>query len=262
MYLDFLKNPKIHSLELSFLILKNLFDERIIKRNLLGHINDLKISKNNRNEEIEIYSPFYIMDLLSYFLVKGNINEKLRISDDIIINRQFYDLKYYIIHKYKDEIDERKEIFSVCILFCIKIILSINELKEYFKNKIKNINISLATISDEEEINNTKKYKYENSNLINNGESIEDSFLIELKKQFLNICKNILKIHIEYTSLNPFKSIGYYAKNLYEYFREYIIDKFSITKGDPNNKIDELIKNLNKYKNDIKYFERVVYIKD
>ena len=147
MYLDFLKNPKIPSLELSFLILKNLFDERIIKRNLLGHINNLKSSKNNRNEEIEIYSPFYIMDLLSYFLVKGNINEKLRISDDIIINRQFYDLKYYIIHKYKDEIDERKEIFSVCILFCIKIILSINELKEYFKNKIKNINLSLSTIS-------------------------------------------------------------------------------------------------------------------
>ena len=44
-------------------------------------------------------------------------------------------------------------------------------------------------------------------------------FIEELKTQFVNSCKNIIKIHKEYTSSNPFKSIGYYAKNLYEHFR-------------------------------------------
>ena len=70
MHLDFLKNPKIHSLEVSFLILKNLFDEKTIKKNLLGHFNHKNNSKNNGNEEVEIYTPFFIMDKLSYFTTK------------------------------------------------------------------------------------------------------------------------------------------------------------------------------------------------
>ena len=131
--------------------------------------------------------------------------------------------------------------------------LSIKELKEYLKKNFKNINLSPGKIPNEESVSNTKK---------NTAENIEDSFLIELKKQFLNLCKNILKIHVELISLSPFKSIGYYAKNIYEYFREYIVDKLSFTQGDPNNKIDELIMNLNQYKKDINYFERVVYTKE
>ena len=92
----------------------------------------------------------------------------MRISEDIFIKRQFYDLKDYIIYsKYKDEIDENKDLFSVCILFCIKIILSINELQEYYKNNIKNINLSQTTISNEETNNiSENKFNYENYKLI------------------------------------------------------------------------------------------------
>jgi len=41
----------------------------------------------------------------------------------------------------------------------------------------------------------------------------------ELKNQFINLTKNSLKIQKENISSNLFKTIGYYAKNILEYFR-------------------------------------------
>ena len=260
MHLDYLRNQKSQSLQVSGFILRSLFDEQKIKKNLLGHIKHKKSSKNKEkeNEEIEIYSPFYIMDKLSFFIVPENSNENLRISDDISVSKNFYDLKDYIITKYKDEINEKKDIFSICILFCIKIILSIHELQEYYKNNEALLKASFLKIENNKEIQfNKEKYNIDNSK-----EPIKDFFLIELKNQFINICKNIIKIHIEHTSSNPFKSIGYYSKNIYEDFRSFIVDKFTFTEDEENNKINELIKHLNKFKNDIKYFERVIYTQD
>ena len=259
MHLDYLRNPKSPSLQVSDFILRGLFDETKIKKNLLGHIKHKKSSKNkeNGNEDIEIYSPFYIMDKLSYYNIPDNPNENLIISDDISVSKNFYDLKDYILTKYNDEINEKNQ-FSVSILFCIKIILSINELQEYYKNNDVLLKASLLKFENNKEIQfNKEKYNIDNSN-----EPIKDLFLIELKNQFLNICKNIIKIHKEHTSLNPFKSIGYYSKSIYEHFRSYIVDKFTFTEDEEINKIDELIKHLNKYKNDIKFFERVIYTQD
>ena len=256
MYLDFLRNPKIQSLQISNILLKSLFNEKNIQTNLIGHIKH----KHKGSEKIEIYTPFYIMDKISYFTVTGNTSNNLRISDDITISKQFYDLKEYILLKYKDEIEEDKELFSGCIIFCIKIIFSINEIEEYYKNN-KNV-ISSQSSSNEETTSNESTNISTNVNIIYPKRIKEDMFLTELKTQFVNLCKNILKIHIDHTSSNPFKCIGYYAKNIYEYFRSFIVDKFSFTEGDPNNKIEELIKHLNDYKRDIKFFERVIYTKD
>ena len=253
MHLDFLRNPTIQSLQVSNVLLKSLFEEKNIIDNLLGHIKH--IHKNYESKEI--YTPFYIMDNISYFNVTGNSKDNLRITDDIRISKQFFDLKDYIYSKYKDEMEEDKDIFSACILFCIKIVLSINEIQEYYKNN-KNEFLPQVTYKEETSDENIKA----NINIIYPKKLEENIFLIDLKTIFINLCKNILKIHIDHTSSNPFKSIGYYAKNIYEYFRSFIVDQFSFTEGEPNNKIEELIKHLNQYKSDIKFFERVIYTKD
>ena len=256
MHLDSLRNPENKSLQIAVLLLKSLFDEKNIKKNLDMNIIKHKKSSKNKEENIETYSPFYIMDKLSYFSLPDNLKDIIRISDDINIKKQFYDLNDYIIlNKYKDEYKNNKNLFSSCILFCIKIILSIKELNTFFnENKILS-----RTHSSNSETNNNKNMLINNDNIINFNNPNEDLFILELKSHFIILCKNILKIHKEYTSSNPFKSIGYYARNIYEYFRSFIVDKLSFIEGDSNIKMEELIKDITSYKSDIKFFDRVIY---
>ena len=259
MHLAFLRNPKIQSFQVAVTLFKSLCDEKNIKANLSAQIKHKKSSKNKNEEENVIYSPFYLMDIISLFTVTNNKQEKIKISNDITISNQFYTLKDYILLKYKDETKENNELFSVCILFAIKIILAIKELEDFYTNSRKknNINLSQTNLG----INSEKKFSNNNLNSINESKLPEDLFLTELKTQFINICKNVLKIHIDHTSKNPFKSIGYYAKNIYEYFRSFIVDKFAFEEMNSIVKIDELKDQLNQYKNDIKYFSRVIYTK-
>ena len=260
MHLEFVRNPKNKSFQIAVTLLKSLCDEKNIKANLSGQIKHNKTSKNKNENEQEVYSPFYLMDIISLFTVTNNKQEKIKISDDIKISIQFYSLKDYILLKYKDEIKENSDLFSVCILFAIKIILSIKELEDCYTNisKKNNINLSQTNLG----INSENKFSNNNINSIKESKLPEDLFLTELKTLFVNVCKNILKIHIEHTSKNPFKSIGYYAKNIYEYFRSFIVDKFSFEEMNPIIKIDELKDQLNQYKKEIKYFSRVIYISE
>ena len=261
-HLDHLRNPKNKSLEKSVSLLRSLFNEEQIKTNLSGVIKHKKSKNQNKDEDSEIYSPFYIMDKISYFKASSNSSEKLRISDDITINKQFFDLKDYILlYKYKEEYKDDKNLFSACILFCIKLILSIKELKEFYSNNKINITSSIVSHSSNSETNSDSKNK-ENENIANLTEPNEDIFINELKNQFINLTKNVLKIHKDHTSINPFKSIGYYARNIYEYFRSFIVDKLSFNEGDPYLKIDELIESTSQYKSDIKILGRVIYTKD
>ena len=261
-HLEHLRNPKNKALENSTSLLKSLFNEEQITTNLSGVIKHKKSKNQNEDEVPEIYSPFYIMDKISYFKVSNNSSEKLKISDDITINKQFFELKDYILlYKYKDEYKDDKNLFSACILFCIKLILSIKELKEFYSNNKGNITSSIISHSSNSETNSDSKNK-ENENTMNLKEPNEDIFIIELKKQFINLAKNVLKIHKDHISSNPFKSIGYYAKNIYEYFRSFIVDQLSFSEGDPFLKIDELIERTSQYKSDLKIFGKVIYTKD
>ena len=252
MHLDYLRNPKIESLQVSEFLLKGLFNEERIQTNLLGSIKHKKNSKNKNSKQYETYSPFYVMDKISYFTLNKDIKDNVKISEDITINKGFYDLKDYLLSKYKDEYEEDKNLFSVCIIFSIKIILSIKELNEYYKNKLLKKN-------DENNIQ-----KIDKSKIIINISNSEDIFIMELRKQFLNLCKNILKIHKENTSLNPFMSIGSHSNNIYEFFRSYIVDKLSFADGDPSYKIQELIESLddNNNKKLLKLYKRVIYTKE
>ena len=240
MHLDSIRNPSFQTLKVSEFLLKGLFDEKRMQTNLNGTIEHKKSSKNVNNEEIETYSPFYIMDKLSYFNIKNKTKDKVKINDNITINKRFYYLKDYLLSKYKDEYNEEQNQFSVCIIFSIKIILSMKELIDFYKTKSDNKN-----------------------EIIDINELIsKDAFYIELKNQFINLCRNILKIHKHHISINPFKSIGVHSNNLYEIFRAFIVDKRSFVKDDKNDKIKELINILNDNKKLIKIYGRVMYTKE
>ena len=132
-------------------------------------------------------------------------------------------------------------------------------MEEYYKN---NDNLSQSSITNNDaETNCTSKFSDKSNSKISDL-ILNDIFINELKEQFINISKNILKMHVDLTSKNPFKSIGYYSKNIYEYIRSYIVDKISFSEGEPNIKISELKRGVNQYKNEIKFFERVMYTKD
>ena len=265
MYLNSLRNPKVQELHAYFNIFQELFNENRIKKNLIGKY--YKKEKSSNNEEI-VYTPFYFIDKIPYIEINNNSNEKFKIEEDIYISREFYELKDYIfLYKYKDEIKENKDMFSSCILFCIKIIITINDIEEYYKNR-NNYDLSqemtpIGSINDDSKSIYSSKIPNKNLNSKNLDIIIDDMFINYLKQQFINICKNILKIHKDLTSKNPFKSIGYYSKNIYEFFRSYIVDKFSFSNEEFNNKINELKSNVKShYKNDIKFFGRVIYTND
>jgi len=260
MHLEYLRNPKIQTLQISINLLQSLFNEEKIIANLSGMIKHKK--SKNKNEDDETYSPFYIMDKMSYITVGNNPSEILRISDDITVSKHYYELRDYILlYKYKDEYKDDKNLFSTCILFCIKLILSIKELREFYSLNKPSTTSSTISHSSNSETNSDSKNK-ENENAINLNDPNEDLFIKELKNQFINLTKNVLKIHKENTSSNPFKSIGYYAKNIYEYFRSFIVDKLSFSEGDSFLKLDELIESVSKYKSDLKVFARVIYTID
>ena len=103
-----------------------------------------------------------------------------------------------------------------------------------WKNIKNNDNLSQTLIINSDvETNFKSKYSNEKSNSKVSELILNDTFINGLKEQFINISKIILKMHIALTSNNPFKSIGNYSKNIYEYFRSFIVDKISFSEGEP-----------------------------
>ena len=54
MHLEYLRSPKNQELEISFSLLKILYDEKVVQKNLSGII---KHKKKSKNDEIENLSP-------------------------------------------------------------------------------------------------------------------------------------------------------------------------------------------------------------
>ena len=107
-----------------------------MEANLVEHIIFKKRSKHKKKEEQEKNSPFYIIDKIGYFNKNSSNKDIIKINEEISINKEFYDLKEYLLSKYKDEYNEEKNLFSVSIIFAIKLILAIKELNNIQNKKI------------------------------------------------------------------------------------------------------------------------------
>ena len=252
LHLESLRNPTIPSLQVAVAILKGLFNENKLIINLGT---DLKHSIFKfMDDEEEDFTPFYIMDKVSEFNYenkKSDRNDNIKISEKVYINKKFFELRKKISERYKDESKENNNIFSSCILFAIKMILSLKELNEFYSN----YKAALLLI---EETNNKDSRSREDSkdNILDIN---DDLFISELKNQFLNISKNIQRIHKESSGTNPFKSIGYYSKNIYEHFRYYIVSKLNFNNSKFSNYINELIDSIKNFNKDLRFFSRVIY---
>ena len=255
-YLEYLRNPKIKSLQYTDSLLTGLFNENKLRTNLGADTKHFSIFKDMYDKE-EDFTPFYIMDLMSDLNYDDKMKNNIKISKNIIVNKYFFELRAKLIKRYKNEIKISNNYFSSCILFAIKILLSIKELHEFYSN---NKNTLSPTYSSNSETNTSEgKNKEITDNCI---DAYEDSFMKELKNKFIDLCKNIKRIHKECTGTNPFKSMGYYSKNIYEHFRSFIIDKLDFNNSNYMNKIYELIETVNNYTRDLKFFMRVIYTKE
>ena len=255
-YMESLRNPKNQSLQVVYALLKGLFTENKLKSNLGADLKHFSIFKDMYEKE-EDFTPFYIMDLISDFNYNEKMKNNVKIEKNIYINKYYFELRKKILKRYRDEIKSNQNVFSASILFSIKIILSINELYEFFANN--KTSLSPTTTINSESIYSEEKIK---DSCDNYSTSSDDIFIAELTTQFINLSKNIKRIHKDYYNINPFKSTGYYSKNIYEHFRSFIIDKIDFNNNDYMNKIDELIDNINNYNRDIKFFARVIYNED
>ena len=259
LYVEYLKNPKVKSLQASEPLLKSLFDKNKLKTSLGAVFKDESLFKFFEDDD-EYFTPLYVMDKISdynYITSSKNYKNLVEITTKFSINEFFFDLRNQLIDTFKSERLLSNNSFSVCILFAIKIILSIKELREFYSN---NKNILSPTHSSNSETNNSDgKTKNNNDFSIDNN---EDNIINDLEEQMKNLFKNILRIQEESNTSNPFKSIGIYSKNIYEHFRSYIIDKLKIKNPNYTNIINDLIESVNKYKKDLKFFSRVIYIKE
>ena len=256
LYLEYLRNPKIKSLQYTNSLLTGLFNENKLKTNIGADSKHFSIFKDMYDKEEE-FTPFYIMDLMSDIIYDDKMKNSVKITKNIFVNKYFFDLRTKLIKRYKNDIKISNNYFSSCILFSIKIILSIKELHEFYSN---NKNTLSPTYSSNSETNNSEG---KNKEITDNSIDVnEDPFMTELKNKFVNLSKNIKRIHKECTGTNPFKSMGYYSKNIYEYFRSFIIDKIDFNNSEYINKIYELIENVNNYNRDLKIFMRVIYNKE
>ena len=256
LYLEYLKNPKIKSLQVAEPILKEFFNKNKLKTSLGANFKDDSIFKF-LDDNAEDYSPFYIIDKISDFNFKNRLSNIVKITDKFSINKSYFELKKQILETYANERTIKNNYFSVCILFSIKIILSIKELYEFYSN---NRNTLSPTYSSNSETNNSDTKNKENNDY--SSDIYDDIIINELKTQMINLCKNIQTIQKESNVTNPFKSMGYYSKNIYEHFHSFIVDKVKFKNEDYKNKIFELIEHVNNYSRDLKFFMRVIYTRE
>ena len=258
LYLEHLKNPKIKSLKVVESLLNGLFNKNKLKTSLGAQFKDDSISKFF-DEEAEDFSPFYIMDKISDFNYNKEKKGSIKITENFSINKNYFELRDELLEMYKTERIIKGNAFSVSILFSIKLILSIKELHEFYANHKNTLSPTLSSNSDTKDSDGKNKDKDNNDSIIDVN---DDMFFIELKNQFINLCKNIQRIQKESKSANPFKVMGLYTKNIYEVFRTFIVDKLKFNNEDYKNKIYELIENLRNHQRDVKPFLRVIYTSD
>jgi hypothetical protein len=247
LYLEYLRDTKKIYLQMfeellyGLITMANLkFNNNIIE-NMEGYLN---INKKKKNHTL-----FYILDKISF-----NDKNIVKISDGFRIKTEnIKKLKELLLKAYKNEYNDKENIYSVCIIFIIKIIITIDSIDELilklYNNSSKNTNL------EQNEINEEPKTKEEmNKNNEND---------IHLKKVLLSVfkqlCQDSLAIYKKYNQLNPLLSEGKYNNNLYTYYKNFIIKEYN---NDQHYNFNNLTEKLHSHYRYLKNFSRVIYRSD
>ena len=196
------------------LIQRNIATKRFNKS--LFEIIDPKSSKKTKSNN----TFFYTLDKVSF--KKEN---SFKLIDGIQMNTEILkQIKARIFEKYKHEFDEKENVYSICIIFLIKILISIKYIDELLKNnKVKEENAHLKQI---------------------------------LSRNINLICQDCLQLNTKFQNLNPLSALGKYNLGLYKLFKNYITNEF---KNKNNDDVNNLIDKLLDYALQVKSFSRVIY---
>ena len=162
-------------------------------------------SKKKKKRKVWEYSICYMIDKLSVMKDKTKNMQSIINSNIISTFKDLCLLRDYAIKKYLKEYIEDENDFSVTIIFLIKITIYIQELEKTEKN----------------------------SNLLN--------FLIKSSEL---LCKDALRLQQKYITYNPLVSKSENQTEIYEEFKNYIINEYNLNKKyDKNDLIEKIKKN-------------------
>ena len=194
---------------------KNFATKRANKNLIEGII----VIENNDKKKIE-HTLFYVIDKIFY--KKEN---SVKLSSDFKINSgSLKEIRTIFFEKYKNEFNEKENTYSICIVFIIKILISIKYIDELIDK------------------NNINK---------------EDTQLKNLLSQNFNIlCKDFFKLNEKYSNIISSDAEGKYNNGLYKEIKISLINDFKSNKEiDINTYINKLLE----YASDINTFSRVIY---
>ena len=247
-YLEYVLDTKKIYLQ----IFEDLMYDLLNIKNLASHkfnksiMEDFQINKKKNKIN---HTFFYILDKLPYKREK-----KFKLTDGIFIkNEHLKTFKESLFNNYRKEFDEKENIFSVSIIFMIKILIS-----------IKDIDILMEKLN--KDTLNKINLKSKEKNLENNISLVihrDNENNIHLKNIFISIfnqlCEDSFKLYKKYHKFNPLSSEGKYNNPLYNCYKNYILKIYSKNRY---NDLNSLITKLNDFHNYIIYFSRIIYMQD
>ena len=185
LYIEFVKISDLQKSQMFEAIINELFISRSssIKNETSGMTRTVSFSMNSNKEKVKKKKePIFKVHTICYYIDEFSIKEK---------NDNLKNLKNYILTNYLKSNDPNENIFSVTILFLIKLTIYINKLEEFDKD----------------------------SSLL--------YFLLQVS-EFL--CKDSKILQQKYSSYNPLISKNIYQTDLYEDFLNYILKDYISTK--------------------------------
>ena len=202
LYLEYVMDTKKIHLQ----IFEDLIYDLLNMKNLATHKFNKTIMEQyyiiKKKKKIN-HTSLYILDKISF--KKEN---EFKITDGIKIKSEILKkIKDYLVHK--EKYNEKENVFSVCLLFIIKILITIRDIDEL-----------LVKINDNKK--NDKTYE-------KNINEEENNF--QLKKILFSILNQLFQdtfqLYKNYHQLNPLVSEGKYNNGLYIYFRNFIIKDYN-----------------------------------
>ena len=210
---------------MQLLVIKNTLQSNLDKNIFLlfesfADLNEDNNNKKKRKKNWE-YTICYMIDKLSIMQSRAkNMRPAINNNNNKINTfNELENLKDYILKKYKKEYIQGENDFSVTIIFLIKITLYIQELEKTEKD----------------------------SNLLN--------FLIETSEL---LCEDAQKLQQKYITYNPLISKSENETEIYEDFKNYILNEYNL-----NKKYDKayLIEKINMNEKESRKYKNVLYNK-
>ena len=243
LYLEYVIDTKKIHLQ----IFEDLIYDLLNMKNLANHKFNKTIMEQypiyKKKKKIN-HTSFYILDKISF--KKEN---EFKITDGIKIKFEILKkIKDHLIHK--DKYNEKENVFSICLVFIIKILITIRDIDELLL-KINENNFK--------KIGNKKKEKTNENNIS------EDENNIQLKKILICILNQLFqdtfKLYKKYSQFNPLLSEGKYNNGLYIFFKNIIVKDYNSNEKYLNTNMNILIKKFSsgEYVKYLRHFSRVIF---